>query len=147
MEQEKVVMAKIVKQDPSEKLYLVCIRGQNGNDDSWEIIEGRESTYEYVKDKLKTEDINMDDSFVMVENLTLNNRKSIYAFMKHMENYFEDPEFDIEDYINGDAIDEQRFINNESMSNQSPIFGNQEESFERLSMTAFMDNQVESKDI
>lgn len=142
MEQEKVVMARIVKEDPSEKLYLICLRGQNGNEDSWEIVEGRESTYEYIKTKLRSEDINMDDSFVLVETLTLNKRKSLYAFMKHMENYFEDPEFDIEDYVTGDVIDEQR-IENENAEVNEGMFADAG----RLNMTMFMDNQLESKDI
>ena len=41
MEQEKVLMAKVVKEDPTNKIYLICLRTDSG--DFWDIIEGREA--------------------------------------------------------------------------------------------------------
>lgn len=116
-------MVKIVKDEvktPEEKQYLICIRGKDGGADEWNIVEGRTEAYEYIKDSI--EYIDLEKSFILVENLPLAKRKSIFAFMKYVQDNYEDG-FDIEDYIKGDW-DENDFksmngISPELMINQS----------------------------
>lgn len=105
--QEKKEMFKIVdkstKKNPEEKQYLICISGKDGVEDMWEIVTGRTAAYEFIKNNI--EFINLEESFILVESCTLDQRKSIYAFIKHVGNLFED-NFDIEDYIKGDWSEE-----------------------------------------
>ena len=112
---EMVTIVKDQKKTPEEKQYLVCIRGKDGGTDEWNILEGRTDAYEYIKANI--EYIDLDKSFILVENLPLSKRKSIFAFMKYVQDNYEDG-FDIEDYVNGDW-DENDFKN---MNGISPEF-------------------------
>lgn len=122
MEQEKVVMAKVVKENPEDKVYLICLRTDSG--DFWDIIEGRQAAWEYIKDKCIYNNVNVLESFVLVDSLVLRKRKSIYDFMKYSEQFIRDPDgFDIEDYVNGDVVESTEYEsrldgmeNNESSS-------------------------------
>lgn len=96
---EMVTIVKDQKKTPEEKQYLICIRGKDGGTDEWNILEGRTDAYEYIKNNI--EYIDLDTSFILVENLPLAKRKSIFAFMKYVQDNYEDG-FDIEDYVNGD---------------------------------------------
>lgn len=84
--------------DPEQKEYLVCLLMSYDNDTSyeWNIIRGRKNTYEYLKENI--ENIDFDDSFVLTEGVALEDRKTIYAFMKHCQDIFNDG-FDIDDYV------------------------------------------------
>lgn len=95
-------MARIIdnkKKNPEDRQYLICISAKDGEDDSWQIITGRTNAYEYLKDNIDF--INFDESFILVESCTLEQRKSIYAFLKHVEQFYEDS-FDVDDYVKGD---------------------------------------------
>ena len=108
MEQEKVLMARVVKQNPEDKVYLICLRTDSG--DFWDIIEGRQSAWEYIKDKCIYNNVNVLESFVLVDSLVLRKRKSIYDFMKYSEQFIQDPDgFDIEDYVNGDVVESTEY--------------------------------------
>ena len=121
------------KKHPEERQYLVCIRTKfdSGSQDSWEIIIGRTNTYEYIKENIDV--IDLDHSFVLVEVLTLADRKSIYVFMKHVGKFYEDT-FDIEDYVKGDW-DEEDY---KRMNDMSLMINNDE----RVTMESFMNGDV-----
>ena len=122
MEQEKVLMAKVVKEDPANKVYLICLRTDSG--DFWDIIEGREAAWDYIKDKCIYNNVNVLESFVLVDSLILRKRKSVYDFMKYSEQFIQDPDgFDIEDYISGDVIESTESVEDPRYSNSPIKFG------------------------
>lgn len=135
MQNEKIEMVRIVDnskpfKDYEEKQYLICIRSENYDYDMWEIVTGRTEAYNYIKDNVDLDIIDFKESFVLVENCTLNERKSIYAFMKYVGQFYED-DFDIDEYIKGDwsendyrkdnGIDESLNINPNDRLNMADI--------------------------
>ena len=134
-------MVKIVdntKKHPEDRQYLICIRTKNGSgvQDSWDIVTGRTEAYEYIKNNI--DDIDMDRSFILVESLTLAERKSIYAFMKYAGDFYEDS-FDIEDYIKGDW-DEIDYKRNNDIA---LMIDNKD----RINMESFMNGDVDTVDL
>ena len=97
---------------------------------------GRTAAYEYIKENI--DDIDFDLSFILVESCSLSERKSIYAFMKYVGDFFED-NFDIEDYIKGDW-DENDFIRNNDISLNV-------DNNERIDMQSFLDGDINTKDL
>lgn len=96
----------IAQKSHEEKQYLICLRSnQMEDDDRWEIVNGRTEAYEYIKENIYM--IDFSSSFILVENCKLSERKSIYAFMKHVEQFFPEDPFDIEDYIKGDWSEDE----------------------------------------
>lgn len=143
----KIEMARIVnksepsKKDPEEKLYLLCIAGKNNTEDTWYLIVGRTEVYETIKNEI--ENIDLENSFILVESAKLENRKSIYAFMKYVESFYEDS-FDIEDYIKGDWSEDE-FDNNYIMNdiNTSLNIDNND----RLDMASFINGEINSSSL
>lgn len=134
-------MVKVVdntKKHPEDRQYLICIRAKSGSGeyDSWEIVKGRTEAYEYVKNNIDY--IDMEYSFILVESLTLADRKSIYAFMKYAGEFYEDS-FDIEDYIKGDW-DEEDYKRSNDMT---LLIDN----LERVDIQSFMDGDVNTVDL
>ena len=144
-------MVKVVdntKKHPEDRQYLICIRARATNRtiydddgyyetyDEWTIVTGRTACYEYIKENIEI--IDFDESFVLVETLPLNKRKSIYAFMKYAGEYYNDG-FDIEDYIKGDWDEDDYDINN-----GIDIMVNSED---RVDMKMFLDGNVDTKDL
>lgn len=130
-------MVKVVdntKKHPEEQQYLICIAGHT--QDSWVIITGRTEAYKYIKENI--DDINMEHSFILVEHHTLNTRKSIYAFMKYVGDFYSDG-FDIEDYIKGDWDEEDYKRNNDI----SLIVDNNE----RIDMQSIMNGEINTVDL
>lgn len=137
MEEQKK-MVSIIKENPENKVYLVCLRTDSG--DFWDIIEGRENVWEYIKDKCIYNNVNVEESFVLVDSLTLRKRKSVYDFMKYFENFINDPDgFDIEDYVNGDVIGET-----ESESESSTI---ESEGHNSLLMEDIMNGAISTQEL
>ena len=104
MQEQKKEMVRIVDNSKpyknyEEKQYLICIAAPYSDSDIWNIVTGRTEAYEYIKEHIDI--IDFRDSFILVESCTLNERKSIYAFMKYAGQFYED-NFDIDDYIKGD---------------------------------------------
>lgn len=106
--QDKAFEAKF-NQNFEEKDYLVCLWIKHIGDDErlWEICHGRTEAYNYIKDQIvgnhmmdfQTEIfMTTDDSFVLVDGLPLKDRKSIYAFMKYVQQFYDDG-FEIDDYV------------------------------------------------
>jgi hypothetical protein len=122
------------RKTPEEKQYLICITSENG-DAYWDIVYGRTEAYDTIKHFYDLSDINFDRSFILVESCTLNQRKSIYAFMKYCENFYED-NFDIDDYIRGDWSEEEYRKNNDI--NNDLIVNNSD----KIDMTSFMNGEV-----
>ena len=97
--------------DNNDKTYLICIR--TDSDDYWEIVEGRKEAWDYIKDKCMYHNVNMDESFILVNTVNLDKRKPIYTFMKYSEDFINDPDaFDIDDYINNDESSENHEVIN-----------------------------------
>jgi hypothetical protein len=136
---EMVTIVKEQKKTPEEKQYLVCIRGKDGGTDEWDVLECRTDAYEYIKSNI--EYIDLEKSFILVENLPLAKRKSIFAFMKYVQDNYEDG-FDIEDYVKGDW-DENDFKN---MNGISPEFMAASQS-EKLDIRDQIDGNFEVTDI
>ena len=134
-------MVKVVdntKKHPEDRQYLICIRAKadSGTQDSWEIVIGRTEAYEYIKTNI--DDIDMEHSFILVESLTLAERKSIYAFMKYAGEFYSD-NFDIEDYIKGDW-DESDYKYNNDIPMMVDVA-------ERIDMESFMNGDVNTVDL
>lgn len=134
-------MVKVVdntKKHPEDRQYLICIRAKEGSgaSDSWIIVTGRTEAYECIK--INIDEIDLEHSFVLVESVTLAERKSIYAFMKYAGEFYSDG-FDIEDYVKGDWDEEDyRRINDISL-----IVDNKD----RIDMQSFMDGAINTKDL
>lgn len=97
-----------------EKTYLVLIEATETNDDEkqfrdWEIVEGRQSAYDYIKRMIESDYISVD---IIKSKIIVNSDKvkitdgiSIYQFMKSMkeqDKIIDYSSFDIEDYYTGD---------------------------------------------
>ena len=119
--------------DPEEKLYLICISTMEY--DMWNLVYGRSNTREYIIDNI--EDINFEESFVLVEGVDLTERVSIYAFMKHIERFFPNDPFDIEDYIKGDWSEDEYMKHNDI----DPIYSNANSN--NLSMEELMSKSLD----
>lgn len=79
--------------------YLVLYYGtdENGNDmQSFEVLEGRVATYEYIKGMI--EYIDIYESKVIAETASYKDALSVYEYMKHVSQFFEEDSFDIDDY-------------------------------------------------
>ena len=142
---EEIVFAKVVKDKPDQyiiknnpelKEYLLCIAGKDGADDTWEMITGRTELYETIKNNIEW--IDLERSFVLLSTAKLENRKSIVAFMKYCERFFNDS-FDIEDYIKGDWSEADYAAQN----NIDTMFSNND----RLNMEDFMNGEIGSTDL
>lgn len=133
-------MVKIVDnskplKSPEERQYLICIAAKDGGNDIWDIITGRTNAYEFIKDNI--EFINLEESFILVESNTLSQRKSIYAFLKYVEKFYED-NFDVDDYIKGDwSEDDFRKYNDIDQ-------GLSIDTNDRLDMSSIMNGDVET---
>ena len=84
------------------------------------------------------DDIDLEHSFVLVESVTLAERKSIYAFMKYAGDFYSD-NFDIEDYVKGDW-DENDY---KRMNDMNLMIDNKE----RIDMKSFMDGDINTQDL
>lgn len=142
---EEIVFAKVVKDKPDQNIiknnpelkeYLLCIAGKDGADDTWEMITGRTELYETIKNNIEW--IDLERSFVLLSTAKLENRKSIVAFMKYCERFFNDS-FDIEDYIKGDWSEADYAAQN----NIDTMFSNND----RLNMEDFMNGEIGSTDL
>ena len=143
MHNQKKEMVKIVDnskpyKNHEEKQYLICIAAPYSDSDIWNIVTGRTAAYEYIKDYIDI--IDFKDSFILVENCTLNERKSIYAFMKYVGQFYED-NFDIDDYVKGDWS-ESDYRQDNGIDESLNINSN-----DRLSMADIMNGAVDTSSL
>lgn len=102
-----------------EKMYLILIEAwdiSEGGDKvrDWEIVEGRQAAYDYIKNMIQSEYLSVDvmESKIIVssEKVKVTDGVSIYKFMKSMkenDKVIDYTSFDIEDYVNGDIESEE----------------------------------------
>ena len=144
---EKQIVARVVNQNPEQKLlrrnledkiYLLCIAGKDGAPDSWELITGRTELYETIKNSIDF--IDLERSFTLVESAKLENRKSIVAVMKYLEQFYNDS-FDIEDYIKGDW-DEEDYRKNNDIDNSFVVNDD-----DVLGMENFLNGEINTKSL
>lgn len=89
--------------DPNEKTYVILyyLTIDDGEEvKTFDIVKGREATYEFVKGMIENLDIHK--SVIMVDNVPYSKAITIYEFMKYIKRFFEEDSFDIEDYNIGD---------------------------------------------
>ena len=96
--------------DPDLKEYLILLTGLDDTEEfkDFQFVTGRTATYELIKTFI--DNIDIDNSYVLVEGVALEDRISVYVFMRHMHiHFFQDDPFDIEKYNQGDEfeIDEE----------------------------------------
>lgn len=107
----------------------------------WDIVEGRLEAWEYIKDKCMYTNVNVEESFILVDTLTLNKRKPIYNFMKYTESMIENTDgFDIEDYVKGDVIESTEDGNTEQES-----ASNDETADRQFSMQSLMNGDYSTR--
>lgn len=89
--------------DYEKKKYIIIYYAQIDDEDikSFEVLEGRTKTRDWIKDMAEYLDIN--NSKVLTDGVKYDDSLSVYDFMKAMEQYFQDG-FDIEDHIGGYEI-------------------------------------------
>ena len=118
------------KKDVEERIYLVCVT--DNHTDSWSFCKGRTEAYEVIKDYILHDWDISDASFVLVESCTLSQRKSIVAFMKYVQEFYDDG-FDINDYYSTDEEYEVHYYNE-----VEPEFDNAD----RVDMASIMDGDI-----
>ena len=97
-----------VEKGPEEREYLLLYYAtdERGEDiKSFEFLTGRTETYEFIKNIIESLDIH--ESKVIVETVTLKEMISVYEFMKHISMLLEDTSFDIEDFNIGDDYEQE----------------------------------------
>lgn len=108
---EKKLISPVRRLKPGENIkYLLLIKSPDSDETFWEIIEGREKAYNYIKDNITI--IDVDNSFIIankMKDIDLDNLHTIYGFVKFVKekNDIVD-EFDIDDYISN--IDNSSYI-------------------------------------
>lgn len=93
-----------------EKIYLILLDGEEVSNEAtpfrdWQMKEGRQAAYDYIKNMIENEYVNIDihESKIIVSdnNVKITDGISIYEFMKVMKDsdkVIDYSEFDIEDY-------------------------------------------------
>lgn len=96
-----------------EKLYLILIEGSENDNEGkdfrdWEIVEGRQAAYDYIKNYLESDFVSIDvyksKIIVSSEKVKVTDGITIYEFMKVMkekEKVIDYSSFDIDEYIGG----------------------------------------------
>ena len=100
--QKKKLISVVRRIKPGEDIkYLLLIKVPNTDETYWEVITGRETAYEYIKNNIT--EIDVDNSFIIAnkqKEIDLDNMHTIYGFVQFVkkENDIVD-EFDIDDYV------------------------------------------------
>lgn len=90
--------------DPETRQYILLLYlldEDDARDDNyiWASMEGRTSTYEYIKDNIEILGIDPDKSIVLTENVPYKDALSISEFVKYIQNgLVEEDDFDIDEY-------------------------------------------------
>ena len=90
-------ISQVGLKDPEERIYIILYYAIiDGKDDkSFEVLEGRTKTRDFIIDMIEYLDIY--ESLVLVDGVDYEDSLSVYEFMKAMEIHYIDG-FDIEDY-------------------------------------------------
>lgn len=99
------------KKSSEEKMYLVYYYADDPDSNSlekiksFEELKGRTAVYEFIKGMIDYIDIH--ESKVLVETLTLDKAITVYEFMVGVSQFYPDDTFDIEDYNIGDVGEDE----------------------------------------
>lgn len=94
--------------DPENKHYLLLAVFLDDEEEDywWNVFSGRSSVYGYIKDNIECLDV--DKSMILVDNVKLQDRVSVYKFMTYIANMkFYDDDFDVEQYHHEDPIEDE----------------------------------------
>lgn len=126
-------------QDFERKEYLCCLSLHTDNEEfqEYEILTGRTEAYEYIRQYIESySEVDMLKSFVLVDGLPLSERKSVYAFMRYVQQFYDDG-FDIDEYITDEVREDLSEYQNTDASEPSKsdlMF----DGAQRVSMEEFM---------
>lgn len=93
--------------DPNEKIYLILYQCIDINEEVpeenryWEIKQGRQATYEYLRDLVIAEAIDPNNSYILAETVTMQDMGTVIGFLEAMRDdnlVVEDTDFDPYDY-------------------------------------------------
>ena len=92
--------------DPTTKVYLILLFGYDSEDDGyeyrdWEVIIGRQETYNRLKNLIESDAIDPLKSFVLSGNTEPEKAITVYRFMKHCidnDRVVDNSSFDINEY-------------------------------------------------
>lgn len=91
-------MQNIESPNNIEKTYLACIAYNDTEENIWYLFDNRQDIYEWLCQLLQTREIDPYASFLLVDGVKLEDRKSVYVFMKYCEDIYNDG-FDIDDFL------------------------------------------------
>lgn len=82
---------------PEVKEYLLLMEYKETGENEYKFIIGRTETYKFIKDII--DELDIDESFVIVESVKIKDRITVYEFMRMCKdrNLFDD-DFDINEY-------------------------------------------------
>lgn len=82
---------------PEVKEYLVLMQYRETGENDYKFIMGRTETYKFIKDII--DELDIDESFVIVETVNISSRITVYEFMRMCkERKLFDDDFDIDQY-------------------------------------------------
>lgn len=90
-------------EDPEVKQYILLLRSYDEEIDfpyTWEAMQGRVATYNYIVDNIGILNFNPDESLVLVSDISFNDAISITKFVKYLQssNLVPEDDFDVDDY-------------------------------------------------
>lgn len=126
VKKEKTFGSKPESKNPTNKMYIVFIVSDIGEhycsyigtsltvNGEFGICNGREDAYEYIKKLLSEDDdgeryLDIEASTVLVEGVSCTERVSWYRFMKYCEEFYPDDDFNIDDYLFDDDLEEKNY--------------------------------------
>lgn len=110
------------RKSPEEKQYLLFYTAYGDDGDtyqSWLICIGRTEAYRYIKTIADSLDFN--NSFIIVEGVSLEEAATIVEFMEYAKQFYDDT-FDIHDYVDRD---EEEDDSSQEQNITDAIFGKQ----------------------
>lgn len=98
-------LREIAPEDPEQRQYVILVVDLVEEEfNEWVAVSGRTNTYEYIKSHAYTMDVGQ--SIVLTENVSLKDALTVSQFVKYLKNgdIVEDDGFNIEDFEDGDEI-------------------------------------------
>lgn len=91
-------LREIAPENPETRQYVILIVGFSDEEIyEWVAVEGRTNAYEYIKSHIYT--INVKESIVLTENVSLKDALTVYQFVKYLKNGgIVDDDFDVDEF-------------------------------------------------
>ena len=112
---EPELVPGVTYDDENEKTYLILIEGQGADNygeliRDWDFKVGRQEAYDYIKNYLESDYVLVDviNSKIIVDTLTIKESVSIFKFMKSMKEnnkVVDETSFDITEYLPGGEVE------------------------------------------